>query len=143
VDETGFNLSNQGYLYGWSQKGQPLVHRVPAKITNTSLCAAIDDEGVLAYQLFDKGMHSEDFLGFMSNLVNCMKLGRNTSMDEIKDVKNEERITLQDKKKVVFILDNATIHIANKVKTLILDNYNVLLLPPYSPYLNIIELWFS
>ena len=36
---------------------------------------------MIAYQIFDKGMHSEDYLGFMSNLVNCLKLGRNTTFD--------------------------------------------------------------
>ena len=33
--------------------------------------------------MFDKSMRQEDYLGFMSNLVNCLKLGRNTSFDEV------------------------------------------------------------
>ena len=33
--------------------------------------------------MFDKGMKQDDYLGFMSNLVNCLKLGRNTSFDEV------------------------------------------------------------
>lgn len=62
-----------------------MVHRVPAKTTNTSLCAAIDKDGVVSYQIFDAGLHNEDFLGFMSNLVNCLKFERNTSFDEAQD----------------------------------------------------------
>jgi len=116
---------------------------VPAKITNTSLCAAIDNQGVVAYQMFDSGMHSEDFLGFMANLVSCLKLGRNTSMDNMQDSSNQEKAMLYNIKKVVFVLDNATIHTANKIKKTIMENYNVILLPAYSPYLNIIEMWFS
>ena len=88
-------------------------------------------------------MHSEDFLGFMSNLVNCLKLGRNTSMDDLDSKVYKEFAMINNKRKVVFVVDNATIHTANKVKKRIMESYNVLLLPPYSPYLNIIEIWFS
>lgn len=88
-------------------------------------------------------MHSEDFLGFMSNLVNCLKLGRNTSFDDINPDFPNDRNMERHRRKLVFVLDNASIHKANKVKKLLLDNYNILLLPPYSPYFNIIEIWFS
>ena len=117
---------------------------MPAKITNTSLCAAIDNQGVVAYQMFDSGMHSEDFLGFMANLVSCLKLGRNTSMDNMQE-KNKcvPNVEMCGQNEVVFVLDNATIHTANKIKKTIMENYNVILLPAYSPYLNIIEMWFS
>ena len=49
IDETGFNLDKQGYKYGWSEKNKPLVQPVPVKIANTSLCTAINNEGVVAY----------------------------------------------------------------------------------------------
>ena len=35
-------------------------------------------------------MVSDDFLGFMSNLVNSMKLGRNTSLDKKLKTKNPD-----------------------------------------------------
>lgn len=63
-------------------------------------------------------------------------------MDEINPSKKEDNVRF-NRRKVVFVLDNATIHKTNEVKRVILNNYNVLLLPPYSPYLNIIEVWFS
>ena len=63
-------------------------------------------------------MKGDDFLGFMSNLVNCLKLGRNTSLEEIpfdmnlfkKDKKKkmsftEEVFIHKNKRNVVFILD--------------------------------------
>ena len=63
-------------------------------------------------------MKHQDFLGFMSNLVNCLKLGRNTSLEEIpfdmnlfkKDKKKkmsftEEVFIHKNKRNVVFILD--------------------------------------
>ena len=39
--------------------------------------------------MFDKGMHSSDYLGFISNLVNSLKLGRNTSFDN-EDIVSDE-----------------------------------------------------
>ena len=57
-------------------------------------------------------MQAKDFLGFMSNLVSCLKLGRNTSLDEMKFDSNfnlivKESKIHENKKNVVFILDNA------------------------------------
>ena len=40
-------------------------------------------------------------------------------------------------------MDRARIHTAHKVRDELFKNYNILFLPSYSPYLNIIELWFS
>ncbi len=76
-------MDKQGYKYGWSKKNKPIVQPVPIKITNTSLCTAINNNGVIAYQIFNSSMKSNDFLGFMSNLIKCLKLGRNTSFDNI------------------------------------------------------------
>ena len=151
IDETGFNLDKQGYKYGWSKKNKPIVQQVPIKITNTSLCTAINKDGVVAYQIFNSSMKSNDFLGFMSNLVNCLKLGRNTSFDKIpllevfnnSNVQKEQVSIPVNQREVVFIMDNARIHVAKLVKKKLLQNYNILFLAPYSPYLNIIELWFS
>lgn len=58
-----------------------MAQTVPIKTINTSLCAAISSDGVVAYQIFASGMQGGDFLGFMANLVNAVKLGRNTSFD--------------------------------------------------------------
>ena len=117
------------------------------KTENTSLCAAIDNRGVIAYQIFDKSMKGQDYQSFVCSLVNCLKLGRNTSFDmkvmnndglyEGVDDLSEERL-----KGLVLVMDNARIHHETNVKE-VLGNYNVLFLPPYSPHLNPIELWFG
>ena len=81
----------------------------------------------------------------MSNLVNCLKLGRNTSFDEVLDLDRINRVDSYSeagKRGIVFIMDNATIHKAIEVKKTLKD-YNILYLASYSPMLNIIELWFS
>ena len=41
----------------------------------------------------------------------------------------------------LFILDRASIHTSINVREKLIKNYNILFLPSYSPYLNIIELW--
>ena len=46
------------------------------------------------------------------------------------------------KKGLVMVMDNAPIHKSNSVME-VLRNYNVQFLPPYSPQLNPIELWFA
>ena len=87
-------------------------------------------------------MKAKDFLGFMSNLVNSLKLGRNTSLEIDSNVSMED-YSEESSKPYLFVLDNATIHKATIIKNMIMENYNILLLPPYSPMLNPIELWFS
>ena len=53
IDESGFNIDNQGRVYGWSKKGVPIIQNVPLKIKNTTLCAAISNKGVIGYQIFE------------------------------------------------------------------------------------------
>ena len=78
----------------------------------------------------------------MSNLVNCLKLGRNTSLDEDSTIMTEE-YSEEASKPYLFVIDNASQHTANIIKNNIMENYNILFLPSYSPMLNPIELWFS
>ena len=94
--------------------------------------------------MFDKSMKQDDYLGFMSNLVSCLKLGRNTSFDKVESgaIKKLDSYSQAGKRGIVFIMDNASIHTGLEVKK-VLKNYNVLYLPSYSPMLNIIELWFA
>ena len=87
-------------------------------------------------------MLSKDFLGFMSNLVNCLKLGRNTSLDKDTTIMTED-YSEEASKPYLFVIDNARQHTANIIKNIIVENYSVLFLPSYSPMLNPIELWFS
>lgn len=55
-----------------------------------------------------------DYLGFMSNLINCLKLGRNTSFDNMptegKLLRRPDSYSEEGKCSMVFIMDNARIH---------------------------------
>ena len=89
-------------------------------------------------------MHWQDYLCFVCNLINCIKLGRNTSFDRVANIAVNTGVDSysDEGKPVVFIMDNASIHTSIEVKEL-LNGYNMLYLPSYSPHLNPIELWFS
>ena len=50
---------------------------MPIKIQNTTLVAAITNQGYMGYQLFNKGIKSTDFLGFMSNLTQMLRRSHN------------------------------------------------------------------
>ena len=58
-------------------------------------------------------MKHMDYLGFMSNLINCLKLGRNTSFDKIPfdwKLRKPDSYAEEGQRGIVFIMDNATIH---------------------------------
>ena len=66
-------------------------------------------------------MHGKDYLSFICNLVNSVKLGRNTSCDAFE--MNPDRLyegmdsySEEGKKGIVFIMDNARIHHETNVR---------------------------
>ncbi len=69
IDEAGFNLDKQGTSYAWGETGKQPAREVPIKIQNTTLVAGISNTGCVCHQIFNKGIKSTDFLGFMSNLT--------------------------------------------------------------------------
>ena len=79
--------------------------------------------------------------------MNCLNLNRKTTFDQVEPAEgsmleegegDQEEVNMAP----LLVMDNARIHHADTVVKA-LDNYNVLFLPPYSPYLNPIELWFG
>ena len=62
-------------------------------------------------------------------------------MVDTNEIKGVDSYSEKGKKGILLVMDNATIHHEKEVNRL-LRNYNVLFLPPYSPQLNPIELWF-
>ena len=123
IDETGFNNFIIP-IFGYSPKGERLTYEVQPKTNNFSVLAAFSDEGILAYQIFEKGISGRDFGAFMANLI------LKTDMQN-KGLNN-----------FVFFMDNAKIHIAKSWKILrehIITCFNA----PYSPFLNPIEELFA
>jgi transposase len=123
IDEFSFNISDQK-RYGYNFKGHSIPeikytfkHKFNTK--RISVLMAIDRSGIIQYELITGSVNANIFINFL---------------ESIKDIVGERPI----------FLDNASIHRSNlvlqKIKELNL-NYNML--PPYSPDLNPIELFFN
>ena len=128
IDESGFNM----HIFrskGRASKGKPATITLVPKGKRVSLIAALSNSGISHYELLNligekKGTNANDFRLFILNLVKKIPFGS------------------------VLILDNAKIHHATQVQDLwdmIKKAYEieVIYLPPYSPFLNPIELAFN
>lgn len=124
VDEVGFNVSMRT-LYGRSLIGTRANHQVRnIKTRNISVCCAISKTGVIKYTAQNSAFNTQTFQVFMEELV----------LD----------VFSRDINQAVFIMDNVRFHKVSAIRNLIENKgYNILYLPPYSPFLNPIENAFS
>ena len=120
IDKSGFNLHITNN-YGRSKPGVSPTTEVPAsKGRNITLMQAINKESVIYYEI----------LVGLINALTCERFLKNL----IKDV---------DISSTVIVMDNARIHHSLIVKEFCDEvGLNILFLPPYSPFLNPIELTF-
>ena len=123
LDETGlkFNISPR---YGFAIKGEKPYIKSDPESENFSVLMAFDRFGVISFMIFKESIKSEDYLAFLYQLVN----------NDLYD---------QFNKKVVFFMDNASIHKSKLFQESFAEDYNVLYNTPYSPHLNAIEQVFS
>jgi transposase len=121
LDESGLYLNMQrsigralkGYRAFDSKKGNQREH--------FSYVAALSLDGVMASMTVDGSTDTNVFMSFLSEML----------------------IPKLDKPKIL-IMDNLSVHKVKKVQELVTDhNHQLIYLPPYSPYLNPIELFFS
>ena len=120
LDESGFNL-HLTRQRGRALPGISPVTTVPASPgRNLSLLQAVSREGVLYYEVYTGSINAETFRRFLVDL----------------------EPTLPNQAPV--IMDNARIHHANLVQDWLAErSIPHLFLPPYSPFLNPIELSFT
>ena len=123
LDETSMK-TNLFSLYGYSPRGTKFRVIEPPQITNISVVAAINQNGLIGYQIFDGSVKAKDFASFLGELI------RNND-----DIKNN--LT-----KTVFYFDNSTIHRA-KVQYQLFEVINIMYSPAYSPFINPIEYFFG
>lgn len=142
IDECGFT-SGLAPLYGWSLKGRSIKKPVSSKEFNITIIGAITHFGVLSLTARvpqtskDKplpkkpidvpgGTTSLHFYQFMEALLDQLdSLG-------------------QSRKGINLVMDNCQIHHGPAVQELcIARGYNIVFLPPYSPFLNPIEEFWS
>jgi len=118
LDETSFGRNIKG-SYGYCAVGKQLriQKKVPTIITKSSL-AVVSSEKVIARQEVQGSFNTELFCEFL----NTLNLENNT----------------------VILLDNVSFHHSKKAKELVESkNWNLLFVPPYSPWFNPIEGIFS
>jgi len=123
IDETGicFNIHPK---YGFSLRGtSPYFESAPESV-NYSIVMSMDRYGIVSYMVFTESIKTEDFIAYLYLMV----------PKEYDDFKN---------KKLVFFMDNCSIHKSEMFKNSIEQDYVVLYNAPYTPYLNPIEQAFS
>ena len=145
IDEAGFNLHTQSN-FGRSIKGTPAKATVPAsKGISITILGAISDAGVIDVSLRKPtaastkkrradgkvvtlrnkvGTRTEHFMSYLSNVMDV--LDKNNMKDHY------------------LVMDNAPIHTPSAIRQLVESRgYKCVYLPPYSPFLNPIEEFWS
>lgn len=124
IDEVGFCATMRS-KYGRSQIGTSPIH-VPATIRsrNVSVCCAITKEKALLFKAQTTAFNTGFFKDFLIELF------------QVFEHQGVQRATL--------ILDNVAFHKSQQIQGLFENMpHELLFLPPYSPFLNPIENWFS
>lgn len=124
IDEVGFNISMR-QNYGRSMIGTRAIKIVPGlRNKNFSVCCAISKETILDFKIQKMAYNTEYFTDFIYQLI--------------------EKLRSLNIENAVLVLDNVPFHKSASIKTLIeLNGHKILFLPPYSPFLNPIENFFS
>ncbi|KAG2199315.1 hypothetical protein INT47_012949 [Mucor saturninus] len=146
IDEAGFNI-NITCNRGWSKKGKPAKAIVPtSRSTSITILGAISTDGVIDISLRKPtstmgikkrkvngkevvvngrvGTRSSHFMSYLNSMMDCL-----------------DRNGLQG---YYLVMDNAPIHKPFAIKALIEERgYKYVYLPPYSPFLNPIEEFWS
>ncbi|XP_019213039.2 uncharacterized protein LOC109201840 [Oreochromis niloticus] len=131
VDEAGFNLA-KGRRRGRNRIGQRATTEVPGQRGgNITMCAAISDNGVLTHIPLLGPYNTQHLLTFLDTLYRDL-------------VPENERGGGQLSKYVV-VWDNVRFHHSHQVREWFAAHDRILVeyLPPYSPFLNPIEEFFS
>jgi hypothetical protein len=144
IDEAGFYLHMTRNV-AWSEKGEPATVKVPStRATSITIFGAICSAGIVDLTLrkprvikkrklasgkmsrakVAEGTKSEDYLEFLDGLIEVMKAKGFSGY--------------------YFVMDNAPIHSTQKVEEkLTKAGHHCVFLPPYSPFLNPIEEFWS
>ena len=123
IDETGFNTFVSP-VAGYARRSEVCIYEYKKRTKNFSVIAAMTDEEVLGYQIFQKGTTARDFGAFLINLIDSCSL-KTKGLDNY-----------------VFFMDNSKTHHAKRLRKL-RDYLHICFNAAYSPQLNPIEGLFS
>lgn len=123
IDETAFYF-NEPRSRGYGKKGKRLVRYQYQASARYSVVAAMNEEGMLAYQIFKGSIKGVDFCGFICQLYLLLE-------------------AKQSEKELVLVMDNASIHKTSLIQEKLFSKIKVVFNAPYTPELNAIEELFS
>ena len=130
IDEASFNNSKRGGMK-WVESKTKKVILDKVRISGINLILCTSKDGIIYSELTENIINSISFLEFIDNLV--IKLSEN--IDSFNKYKSG---------KYVLVLDNASCHTSKQTfDSIKLKKFNVLSLPPYSPYYNLAEYVFN
>lgn len=124
VDETGFAVLMRRFT-GYSPVGKRAIKAVQAiRTTNYTVFAATTHSTMIPFIVQNKPGNTVTFLAFVKHLINYMKRRKMKNM--------------------TFIADNVVFHHSPRVRDAIeKPGHTIQFLPPYSPFLNMIDNIFS
>jgi transposase len=147
IDEAGFNLHTQRN-YGRSRKGTPAKGIIPtARDVTITILGAISDAGVIdislkkpqAVSISKKRKANDTTARVVSGRIGTRTEHFLTYISNVMDV-----LDRNDMKGHFLVMDNAPIHTPLKLRELVESRgYKCLYLPPYCPFLNPIEEFWS
>lgn len=124
IDEVGFSLSTRK-TKGRSEVGKNAIKRITSiRSRNLSICAAMGVSGEYFYKLSHTPYNMIKFKEFLIDFI--------------------ENLRFKGICRGVFVMDNVKFHHCSEISELLLaSNFELIYLPPYSPFLNPIENSFS
>ena len=130
IDEASFNNSKRGGMK-WIESKNNNVILDKVRISGITLTVCVSKYGIIHHEISEKTIDSEIFIEFLNNLIGKL----------CQDDKSFEKYK---NRKYVLVFDNARCHVSNKIlEYLKFGKFDVLTLPPYSPYYNAAEYVFN
>ena len=130
IDEASFNNSKRGGMK-WIEHKQENVILDKVRISGITLTICVSKYGIIHHEITEKTVDSDKFIEFITNLIGKL----------CQDDKTFEKYK---NRKYVLVFDNARCHVSKKIiEYLKFGKFDVLTLPPYSPYYNAAEYVFN
>lgn len=124
IDEAAL-LTHECKKKGWFTRGKSYQLKLDAigRRERFTMIAGVSNKGIEGFMIMENGCMKYNFVYFMKKIIERqIEIGENLE-------------------KVVFVLDNCSIHRSHIMQQKILSQVYILYLAPYSPFLNAIE-WF-
>ena len=130
IDEASFN-NNHKCFKNWINVNVDKYVGYPGRFKSTNIILAVNKSGIIHYKKSYKSNKAPDFLEYFKVL-------------NAKVVADEEKMNANLRRKIVYYMDNATIH-CNKVNVAYYQEHGIEVIfgIPYTPEFNVAEYFFT